>query len=163
MSDKATKYSNLISVLRALEALKQDIPDKQFLLVQMVLYLLDRIFPNQTWNNKLKFLESDLSIERDHSKQTSFWIRDEKNHLDTFVINNTILDVEAGAITDVDKPFCFKHSRHLVPAQEVEAKEPSKTELVYESQDYEISELKNSLFLEQSDTELVKMFSSWKE
>ncbi|KAJ3320899.1 hypothetical protein HDV06_004795 [Boothiomyces sp. JEL0866] len=164
MSEKTTKYSNLISVLRALEALRREIPDKQFLLVQMVLYLLDRIFPNQPWSNKLKFLESDLNAGRDHSRiKSTVIIRDEKSHLDTLLINNTILDLEASAITAVDKPFCFKHSRHLVPVQEKENKDPSKAEIVYESSDYDISEMKNSLFLEQSDTELVKMFSSWKE
>ncbi|KAJ3275470.1 hypothetical protein HDV01_000297 [Terramyces sp. JEL0728] len=71
------------------------------------------------------------------------------------------LDLEASAITAVDKPFCFKHSRHLVPVQDKE--NILKTEILYEPSDYGISELKNSLFLEQSDTELVKVFSSWKE
>jgi hypothetical protein len=58
----AGRQVHLVSILRALEAmqLKNIITDKQFDLLKLVLMILEKLLPNQSWDSKVSFLESSM-------------------------------------------------------------------------------------------------------
>jgi hypothetical protein len=55
---------NLLTLLRALGALQATnqtgLNSKQFDIIKTVLIILEKLLPNQTWESKLKFLDSVL-------------------------------------------------------------------------------------------------------